>query len=172
MHSNLERERRFLVADRSVILGQVGNLLVQAYLFSADGYVVRVRRTHWPSGGGAFHDGPAMLTVKGPRTGVERAEHEMEIPVALAAELIRRAPAKLSKTRYQLIDAKFTWDIDVFHGDNEGLVIAECEADNLLRLIVPPWCGPEITGTHRYDNENLAVSPFTAWEAGDEGAHR
>jgi CYTH domain-containing protein len=163
MRSNVERERRFLVADRSVIDVQGANLIVQAYLFSADGYVVRVRRTHWPSDGGGFHDGPAMLSVKGPRLGTDRAEYEMELPVPFAAELMKRSTWKVSKSRYHLVDARNTWDIDVFHGDNEGLIIAECESGNPIRLIVPSWCGQEITDMRRYDNENLAAEPFTTW---------
>jgi adenylate cyclase len=165
MRSNIERERRFLVADRSIVNGHGGNLIVQAYLFAAEGYAVRVRRTHWPNDDGSFHEGPAIFALKGPRKNAARSEYETEITIEDATELIKLAPYKLSKTRYQLIDSKHVWDVDVFHGDNEGLVISECETDNVARILVPSWCGAEVTDDARYNNENLAMHPFRSWTA-------
>jgi len=165
MQPQYERERRFLVTERTVVDGHDGNTIVQAYLFAKDGYSIRVRRTHLPSTTvGRRHDeGPAILTAKGPRVGGVREEYELEVPVAYALELVRRSVHKVVKTRYQLIEADRLWDVDVFHGDNEGLSIAECEGNGLAALRVPAWCGPEVTDDHRYDNENLAENPYRNW---------
>jgi adenylate cyclase len=168
MKAQHELERRFLVSDRSVLEGHTGNVIVQAYLFAKDGYAVRVRRTHRPASLDGRHreEGPALLTAKGPRTNGSREEYEFQIPVQYGTELIKRAPHTLSKTRYQLIDNDQLWDVDVFHGDNEGIVIAECESQALAAIRIPRWCGREVTGEHRYDNENLASLPFLSWRGG------
>ena len=163
MEPQYERERRFLVVDQSILEGQPGDLIVQAYLFSQDGYVVRVRRSH--RGGKKPHEKDfAMLALKGPRYSYAREEYEMEIPPTLAAQLIRRASCKLSKTRYPHTEPDGLWDVDVFHGDNEGLIIAEIEMRDPSRIRVPDWCGAEITGDPRYNNENLASHPYATWE--------
>ena len=167
MRTIYEVERRFLVVEREVIQGHTGNIIVQAYLFIANGYVVRVRRTHWPTREtGIFDEGPAIVTVKGPRDGPMREEYELEVPANFATELVRRAQWKISKMRFQIIDNERLWDVDLFHGANEGLIIAECEGQSTLDLIVPKWCGIEITDDRRYDNERLAQVPYSTWPSG------
>lgn len=165
MKPQYERERRFLVAEPKITEGHEGNVIVQAYLFAKDGYSIRVRRTHQPSTTvGRRHDeGPAILTAKGPRVGGSREEYEMQVPVKYAIELVKRADHKILKTRYQLVDVDRLWDVDIFHGDNEGLSIAECEGNGLATLTVPRWCGLEVTDDPRYDNESLAEDPFRNW---------
>lgn len=158
-----ERERRFLVPHPGVIRGHTGNLIVQAYLFSRDGYVVRVRRTHYPNDGDSYHEGPSMVAVKGPRVAAARQEYEVEVPTPFATELIKRAEHKVSKTRYQIVDSGQTWDVDVFHGDNEGLMIAECECNDAASITIPYWCGVEVTDDPKYNNENLAADPYKTW---------
>lgn len=175
-----ERERRFLVPDPSFLQADYdtsrgerdldrrgdrrGNVIVQAYLFSKDGYVVRVRRTHLPhEDGKSFREAPAVVAVKGPRVAAARQEYEMEIPSAMAAELIQRAEHKVSKRRFQVIEGGEAWDVDVFTGDNEGLVIAECESSNVEAIVKPDWCGVEITDDPRYNNESLAAKPYRSW---------
>jgi adenylate cyclase len=165
MRPTYEHERRFLVKDPTIVEHDDGNLIVQAYLFVSDGYVIRVRRTHLPSGEPSepYHEAPAILAAKGPRESSMREEYELEIPATYAAELIKRSGWKVSKTRYQVIEDENLWDVDVFHGDNEGLVIAECEGRGLASLRVPSWCGREVTGERQYDNESLARQPFLRW---------
>lgn len=165
MRSEYEFERRFLVANRDVLRGLSGNIIVQGYLFSVDGYVVRVRRTHMPTSAARreLEEGPAILATKGPRVDGRREEYESEIPVPYAMELIKRAPAKVSKTRYQVVDVGQPWDVDVFHGDNDGLVIAECEGAEVTTIRIPSWCGAEITTERRFDNESLARTPYSSW---------
>jgi len=161
-----EHERRFLVADRAIVAGHTGNVIVQAYLFAVDGFALRVRRIHVvpERGSDRVDEGSAVLTAKGPRHADSREEYEWELPVPFATELIRRATHKVSKTRYQIVDGDRLWDVDEFHGDNEGLMIAECEGHNLAALRPPMWCGHEVTSDHSYDNENLAQQPFKTWK--------
>jgi CYTH domain-containing protein len=162
-----ELERRFLVEDLTVLEGHLPELIAQGYLLNKDGWAVRVRRTFardTPTG--PTYEAPASLTVKGPRSGVGRFEVQYDIPPEAAAELFKRAPYKVFKSRRQIIDAGTTWDVDSFHRDNEGLVIAECEmADpKLLSEVVPPaWCGREVTGDTDYNNEELARVPHPLW---------
>lgn len=164
---NLELERRFLVEDPTVINGHDYSILAAAYLFVNQGWAVRVRRTfHPPVGGGSSREGPATLTVKGPRRGLERPEYEWEVPSETARNLFIAATWKVFKSRYDLVDSETTWSVDVFHFANDGLVIAECEMGDRTTLadVTPPvWCGTEITDDARYNNESLAVRPFAEW---------
>lgn len=161
--SYYEMERRFLISDPSVLDGYDGNLVVQAYLFNKDGFVVRVRRTHLPDLAGSYREGPAVLAVKGPRRDGKREEYELQVPSGFAGQLIARAAHKISKSRYQVVANDQIWDIDRFHGDNEGLIIAECESATPSQLVVPEWCGVEVTHDGRYNNESLAVAPISTW---------
>lgn len=155
----IEVERRFVVRDASVLDGHTGDTIVQAYLFSKDGYCVRVRRTHGPTG-----ERPAVLTAKGPRADAMRLEYELRPPPLVAAEFIRRADAVLIKTRHDIVDAGHLWSLDVFHGDNEGLALAELELGSPSEKVdLPYWIGPEVTDDPRYDNERLAAEPISSW---------
>lgn len=162
---NVEHERRFLVADASVLHGHSGNLIVQGYLFAQDGWTVRVRRTHVrTSEDGPLEESVPVLTAKTPRVDATRREYDVALDVVDAQEFLRRTRLKVVKARYQLLHAGRPWDVDVFHGANEGLIIAECEtAKAVARLDVPSWCGPEVTGDRRYDNEELARRPWPQW---------
>ena len=166
MTTTYEVERRFLVSDRQVVRKLSGNIIVQAYLFVDDGYSIRVRRTHVPTDHtGSRHDeGPAMLAAKGPRYAAAREEYEFEVPAGYATELIKHSQWKVSKTRYQIIDADRLWDIDEFHGANKGLMIAECESHDIADLEVPRWCCDEVTDDPRFDNEMLAKNPYSGWQ--------
>ena len=163
----VERERRFLVSDSDVVKGLHGELIGQGYILNRDGWVVRVRRTFLrDEPGGPTREAPSSLTVKGPRQGADRLEYQYDIPSEVAAQLFKRAPYKVFKTRYQLIDADTTWDVDQFHRDNEGLMIAECEMEDpiaLASLVPPQWCEREITGDRDYNNEELARVPWPLW---------
>lgn len=162
-----EVERRFLVTDRTVVKNHEGNMIVQAYLFNQDGFVVRVRRTHLPDPQGSYKEGIAIVAVKGPRRKGRREEYEVRVSQELAAQLIARSSHKLSKSRYQIVANDQIWDLDVFHGDNEGLIIAECETNEPAAIDIPVWCGIEITNDTRYNNESLAVTPFKTWSTGE-----
>ncbi|HEY7876488.1 MAG TPA: hypothetical protein VIG64_15345 [Actinomycetota bacterium] len=159
----VEFERRFLVKDRSVVTGHLPTIVNQAYLFVEGGWAIRVRRSFAQRSATNVEEASSQLAIKGPREGTARQELEWPIPSEVAEQLFVLATMKISKSRFHIIDSNFPWDVDVFHGDNEGLVIAECEATDpraLDDLAVPWWCGEEVTNNPRYNNEELARNPL------------
>jgi CYTH domain-containing protein len=152
-----------LVSDPSIIDGASHEVIVQGYFFAQNGYAARVRRLHHVNGQRAGHESRATVTIKGPRVQSIRAEYEIDVDPRFAEAMLREIPHKVSKSRYQVIEAGETWDIDVFHGDNEGLIIAECEMEKPRKLTTPAWCSQEVTDRHEYDNENLAMHPYGLW---------
>jgi adenylate cyclase len=151
-----EIERKFLVRDLSCIAGRQGVAYRQGFLCSGSGVTVRVR-----AGGDK-----AYLTVKGPATGIARSEYEYPIPPADAAQILGTlcTGGMVEKTRYRVPHGGLVWEIDVFVGDNAGLVIAEVELpaeDHPVSL--PPWVGAEVSADRRYSNAALAHMPFKRW---------
>jgi len=186
MESNdhLEFERRFLIDDPRIIEGlHDADEISQAYLWSGSGYAIRVRRTQYLETNGDLVDKEPELAVKGPRTpGAARWEKEIGIPLEHAIAIIDSAEHIIEKSRYGLIGLTDTgaiasmevavgWDIDVFHDENEGLIIAEYEGepDKVANLRKAHWCGREITHERRYDNENLAKRPWRTWTDEERG---
>lgn len=152
----IEIERKFRVAGTAFLAGRTGRRLVQAYLADDGVASVRVRL-----------DGEAAtLTVKAGRDALARLEFEYAIPPADARELLEkvcRGP-RIDKTRYDVDVDGSHWEVDVFHGDNDGLVVAEIElpaAD--APFARPGWLGEEVTGDARYLNVNLARIPWRRW---------
>ena len=133
--------------------------IVQGYLNSALERTVRVR----------VRDDKGYLTVKGKSnaSGVARFEWEKEIAVADAYSLLELCePGVIDKTRYLVenTDGRHIWEIDSFHGDNEGLVVAEIElADEDEPFDRPAWLGEEVTGDERYYNSMLMKNPYRNW---------
>ncbi len=160
-----EHERRFLVTDHQLLKHLTGYEIEQAYLWSQGGYAIRVRRQRRLDDTGGLVDAPAMLTAKGPREHFTRWEAEQHIPLKHATAIIELAHHRIEKTRYPVISEGNTWDVDVFHGANEGLILAEFEASPsaVAKIHKPWWCGDEVTHDTRYNNENLAVAPWGHW---------
>ena len=152
----LEIERKFLVAreDWRAAAGP-GTRLAQGYLCADPGRTVRIR----------LAGEEAWLTIKGPSDGISRAEFEYPIPPAEAREMLDLClPSVIEKTRHRLDFEGFTWEIDEFHGEIEGLLLAEVEltsADQAPPL--PGWLGPEVSDDPRYANSRLARHPFCRW---------
>lgn len=162
-----EHERRFLVHDKTILNGAEGYEIEQGYIYQAGGWAIRARRiSRAASPADERDDVSAFLTAKGPRDGFSRPEYEMVISAADAASLIATTPHIVTKTRYQVISEREAWDIDVFHGTNSGLVIAELEASPavLLKLRAPWWAGSEVTSDAKFQNENLAAHPVSKWD--------
>jgi adenylate cyclase len=153
----LEIERKFRVRGdgwkRHVVRTR---RLRQAYLTKNDRISMRVR---------VDGDEAATLTIKTARTGIERHEYEFAIPVADAKELLElRDGSIISKTRHIVRNGGLNWEVDVFDGDNTGLVIAEIELDRADRIIeLPHWLGEEVTDDRRFYNADLAKHPFSSW---------
>ncbi len=150
-----EIERKFLVADDSWNDGSPGVRMSQGYLAKDADRTVRVRLA-----------GPnAWLTIKGRTVGISRPEYEYAIPPEDARELLAMCPdPAIDKTRHAVSFAGYLWEVDVFHGANAGLVVAEVEiSDESGRPDLPPWLGAEVSEDRRYSNSRLAVRPFSQW---------
>lgn len=150
-----EIERKFLVRDDSweKTAGE-GQQCRQGYLCSGDRKTVRVR----------IIGNEAFLTIKGPTHGISRAEFEYEIPVADAEAMLQMCDNLVEKTRYFIQHAGMQWELDVFYGENEGLVMAEIELDSEDQDVdLPSWAGVEVSGDPRYYNAYLARHPFNGW---------
>jgi len=152
-----EIERKFLVCGEFMDKATESTEIVQGYLSSSPGNTVRVR----------VRNGKGYITVKGKAgvSGIERYEWEMEIPVSDARELLKVCePFPVEKTRYLVPYGGHIFEVDVFHGENSGLVMAEIELDSADEAFEkPPWLGEEVSFDPRYFNAALAAKPFNRW---------
>ncbi len=152
-----EIERKFLVGGAYKQLAAKNSRIVQGYICSARGRTVRVR----------IRDGRGYLTIKGPSDdeGLSRYEWERELPVQEAEELMRLCePGVVDKTRHLVPWGGHTFEVDEFHGDNEGLTVAEVELSSPDEPFErPPFLGPEVTGDRRYYNSQLRIHPYKDW---------
>ena len=150
----IEIERKFLVKDGWRPEGEPISLR-QGYLPLSGPMLVRIRQ----------QDDRAFLTLKGRVDGVTRSEYEYEIPTQDAEELLMRCHKPLiEKMRYLVPVGSYTWEVDVFSGANEGLVVAEIELSSEDEVFDrPDWIGEEVSGDSRYYNSNLAKHPFSEW---------
>lgn len=151
-----EIERKFLVAGEFIELARSSMHMVQGYI--ATGHrTVRVR----------IGDNRAWLTIKGPSIdgGLSRFEWEKEIEAAEAFELLRlREGAAIEKRRYFIDYEGHTFEVDVFEGENAGLVMAEVELRSTDEEFArPEWLGKEVTGIRRYYNSHLRAHPYSQW---------
>ena len=153
----LEIERKFLVVDdRWKSLAEAGSYLKQGYLASASNATIRVR----------IEDGMATLNIKGATVGISRREYEYEIPLQDAEELLSNLVTgnAIEKVRYRVLYAGHLWEIDVFAGENQGLIVAELELTSETETFErPDWLGEEVSGDARYYNACLAKKPFNLW---------
>jgi CYTH domain-containing protein len=150
-----EIERKFLVTQDTWRDGSPGVRIAQGYLSLDPERTVRVR----------LAGGDAWLTIKGVTRGLTRAEFEYPIPHDDARALLALClPSVIDKTRHRVRHGDHVWEIDVFHGENEGLVMAEVELSAESDLPeIPPWVGLEVSADARYYNSNLASQPFGEW---------
>lgn len=152
-----EIERKFLVAnDGWRTLADQGRALRQAYLAETNRAAIRVR---------IIDDKAAVITIKSANPGLSRAEFEYPVPLADAEALAElRQGSMLEKRRFRAPHAGRTWEVDVYAGDNAGLVIAEIELESeTAGVAFPPWLGREVTGEARYYAARLATRPFRSW---------
>ena len=155
-----EIEKKFLVNLDRVPLPPSGVEIKQGYLPLSENAntVVRVR----------VKGEEAFLTVKGENKGATRQEFEYTIPVSEALELLEDFCHKplIEKTRYEISEANHVWEIDIFHGDNKWLVVAEIElADENDHFERPNRLTEEVTDDPRYYNSNLLQKPYKDWSA-------
>ena len=151
-----EIERKFLVEGTAWKRGRDGRHFRQGYLNTAKERTVRVRT----------EGERAVLTVKGPTLGVTRQEFEYAIPWADATRMLDHLCERplIEKTRYRVPVGRHTWDVDEFHGENDGLIVAEIElASESEPFDRPSWLGREVSGDPRYFNANLIARPYRSW---------
>lgn len=151
-----EIERKFLLSNDSWRdTAPDGVRMSQGYLSKTHGRTVRVR----------LAGEKAWLTIKGAGEGISRAEFEYPIPPDDAREMLGLCELSIiDKTRYRIPVGGHIWEVDVFHGENEGLVVAEVElADESETPEMPGWIGEEVSADRRYANSNLSKTPFREW---------
>lgn len=154
-----EIERKFLLASDDWRRGvSRSRVMRQGYLAGGDGRTsVRVR----------VADDEAWLNVKGGGLVASRPEYEYRIPLADALEMLASLCERplVEKTRHWVAYAGLEWEIDEFHGDNAGLVVAELELDYEGQVFdKPDWAGREVTEHARYYNVNLVKHPYGRWD--------
>ena len=150
-----EIERKFLVVKEKWRMGN-GTKYCQGYLNSVKERTVRVRTVN----------NKGYLTIKGLTIKASRLEFEYEIPIEEADEMLHELCEKplIEKKRYIVEHGDLIWEIDEFFGENEGLVVAEVELQNIdQEFEKPEWIGEEVTDDPRYFNSNLIQNPFTKW---------
>lgn len=143
-----EIERTFLVDEDSYKEMAVLTVhIIQGYLNRDPERTVRVR----------ILNDSAYLTVKGITRGFERDEFEYEIPLEDGLQILDLCTGRiLNKTRYIVPFENFTWEVDEYHGELEGLVVTEVEMDHSdAQISLPPFAGKEVTGDPKYYNSQL-----------------
>jgi len=152
-----EIERKFLVKGDFKTDSFKATRITQGYLSSVPERTVRVR----------VKGNKGFITIKGKNnnSGISRFEWEKEIPVNEAEELLKLCePGIIDKTRYLVTSGKHTIEVDEFHGENEGLIMAEIELENENEnFIKPAWLGTEVTGVMKYYNSMLSKRPYSKW---------
>jgi adenylate cyclase len=154
---NFEIERKFLVTGdqwRALVKNQ--KRIRQAYLGANGRASIRVR---------IIHDEKATLTFKSRGASLRRLELEYPVPILEAEALMSlREGEVIEKVRYDVPIGNLTWEVDVFSGDNEGLILAEVELEHEHQDVeLPGWVGTEVTGQAQYYNSALTLNPFGGW---------
>ena len=153
----IEIERKFLVKEPPFHLAIKSLRIRQGYIVNDQNQVIRVRE----KGDDYF------LTIKGNNIGISRLEYDFPISKNDAEDLLKHfcKTSMIDKTRHYVEHEGHTWEVDEFHGENEGLIVAEIELDSVdEQFVIPDWAGEEVTSDERYYNMNLAIYPFKDWK--------
>ena len=152
-----EIERKFLVLNddwRAIVESDMK--IVQAYLASNEFSSTRIR----------IQDNRANINIKSATLGITRSEFEYAIPVVDAQSMIDDLCIKpvIEKTRYTVKHMQHSWEIDVFSGENQGLIVAEIELSSPDEPFeTPSWIGEEVSNDARYYNVCLVRNPYKTW---------
>lgn len=154
----IEIERKYLVTSTDFIKESFAkNDIAQGYISSVPERTVRIR----------IKNDKGYVTIKGiaNEIGASRFEWEKEITIQEAkALLLLCEKGVIKKTRYEVKSGNHTIEIDVFHDENNGLIIAEIELEDENDVIVKPrWLGDEVTNDAQYYNAYLSKNPFKNW---------
>jgi adenylate cyclase len=152
-----EIECKFLIKNTDFLKGKTGIRITQGYLSTDKERTVRAR----------IKGEKGFITIKGKSndSGLSRYEWEKEIDLQEAQELLKLClPGVIDKTRYEIIIENHTWEIDIFHGENNGLLLAEIELQSETeQFSKPEWLDKEVTGDVRYYNSYISEKPFFKW---------
>lgn len=156
---NQEIERKFLIKGAFKTAVSEIQHITQGFLSKVPERTVRIR----------LNDNKGFLTIKGisDASGISRYEFEKEISLADAKDLLALCePGIIEKTRYIIpVSDTLFFEVDEFHGKNEGLVLAEIELPTRdTHFEKPNWLGKEVTGDVRYYNSTLAENPYENWK--------
>ncbi|MFT5426512.1 MAG: adenylate cyclase [Gammaproteobacteria bacterium] len=153
-----EIERKFLLLNNSWQSNINSELhIVQGYLATNELSSTRIR----------IQNEQANINIKSATLGITRTEFEYAIPLDDALLMLKDLCIKpiIEKTRYIVSQQLHTWEIDVFSGDNEGLVVAEIELSSPDEdFEKPSWLGEEVSDDARYYNVCLVNHPFKDWK--------
>ena len=157
-----EIERKFLLRSIELIPLGIGEKYRQGYFKIENNFsTIRVR----------IIEKKAFLTIKSKNIGISRDEFEYEIPINDASFMLETMCQKptIEKTRYFVKNINNLWEIDIFDGENKGLVVAEIELNNETQEIpMPEWISTEVTGDFKYYNSSLIQYPFIKWNKKDK----
>lgn len=154
----IEIERKFLVRSNAFKEGAFQHYSIkQGFLNRDKSRTVRVR----------LKQDTGFITIKGPssKNGISRFEWEKEITKNEAEALIQLCePGIINKIRYEVKVGNYTFEVDEFFGDNEGLIVAEVELEREDEIFEKPyWLGEEVTNDFRYFNSHLSKNPYRNW---------
>jgi adenylate cyclase len=152
----VEIERKFLV--NTTLLPELtdGHTIKQGYIQTVGLNTVRVR----------VSDDKAFLTLKSSGTGTTRLEFEYSVPLEDAEQMLENLCKKpfIDKKRYLIEHEGHTWELDIFEGENKGLIVAEVELESEDEAFaLPKWVKEEVTTDKRYANSNLIQNPYINW---------
>lgn len=150
-----EIERKFLVYKEKLPPLPAPKVIKQGYISGGE-TTVRVR----------ISNEKAFLTLKGKTKGLTRSEFEYAIPLSDAEAMLQELCIKpfIEKKRYLIEHAGHTWELDIFEGENEGLIVAEIELECENELFEKPeWVTEEVSDDPRYRNANLIKHPYKNW---------
>jgi len=151
---SIEIERKYLIKADLLELPEKGKKLIQGYIWSDPDKSLRIRM----AGEKAF------LTIKTGNNPLNRSEFEYEIPMNDAQDLLILCDSKIEKIRFLIPQNNLFWEIDVFEGDNDGLIVAEIELNSENeKFELPDWIDHEVTNESKYLNVELIKHPFTKW---------
>ena len=152
----IEIERKFIVKKIPNDEIKYSHYIRQGYIVSDMHKVIRVRQKQ----------DDFFITIKGNKTGISRFEFEYKIPKKDADQLFKNFCKEgiIEKTRHYIEHKEHTWELDVFHGQNEGLVVAEIELESEEETFyLPNWVDKEVTNEEQYLNVNLMSNPYNMW---------
>ncbi len=151
----VEIERKFLVHRDRLPSPEWSTSIEQGYVADAVA-TVRVR----------IEDERGFLTLKGRPTGLSRPEFEYPVPLEDARAMldVLCASARIRKVRHRYQVGGHLWEVDVFGGENEGLIIAEVELQSATESMeLPDWVDREVSEDPRFFNSALMHHPFREW---------